>query len=150
MPFGNHNGRSDDNRFRGRVRPGKATSLMGMIIGIGFAILGLAMMSEMSSGMPPGMGVPAPFMMLWLMIAGGAAVFYGYNYFSEQGASVMEVDLDLPSRPSPASPNTSSTPPAASGDFADRLRKLEQLRDDRLITEQEYQQKRAEILNERW
>jgi hypothetical protein len=148
---------NEHNRFRGRVRPGKSASLLGMIAGIGFVIFGLSMMG--GSGVPggmPSMGFPAPFMVLWLVVAGGIAVFHGYNYFSERGASTMEVDLELPVQSSgvfsqsaqPASSESASG--AAAGDFAERLRKLEQLRDDRLISEQEYQDKRTQILAERW
>jgi hypothetical protein len=35
-------------------------------------------------------------------------------------------------------------------DFETRIRKLEKLREDRLITEEEYKIKRAEMMNERW
>lgn len=38
----------------------------------------------------------------------------------------------------------------AEGDFAVRLRALEDLRKDELISESEYQAKRAEILREKW
>ncbi len=37
-----------------------------------------------------------------------------------------------------------------SADFETRLRKLEQLKQDGLITEEEYQNKRAQIMNEKW
>ena len=37
-----------------------------------------------------------------------------------------------------------------SADFETRLRKLEQLKQDGLITEEEYQGKRAQIINEKW
>lgn len=40
--------------------------------------------------------------------------------------------------------------PAPGGDFAARLRELEKLREDRLVTEEEYRRKRAEILDARW
>jgi hypothetical protein len=40
--------------------------------------------------------------------------------------------------------------PAPGGDFAARLRALEKLREDHLITEEEYRRKRAEILDARW
>jgi hypothetical protein len=39
---------------------------------------------------------------------------------------------------------------AGQGDFEGRLRKLESLRRDGLISEAEYARKRAEILGERW
>lgn len=39
---------------------------------------------------------------------------------------------------------------AGSTDFEDRLRKLDALRRDGLITDSEYQAKRSEIVAERW
>mgnify|MGYP003939996855 FL=1 len=39
---------------------------------------------------------------------------------------------------------------SVSGDFETRLRKLNTLREDGLITEEEFQKKREEILREKW
>ncbi len=45
---------------------------------------------------------------------------------------------------------TPSSGPAPAADFAARLRDLEKLREDHLLSEEEYQRKRAEILDARW
>ncbi len=137
--------------WRGRVRPGRSTSLLGMVVGIGMAIFALSMMG----GAMGAFG--GPFLLLFVVVTLGMAAFHGYNYFSERGAAIMEVDLDLPGRSGGAAPTQGpagggghQSARGAAGDFAERLRKLERLRDDRLLTEDEYRAKRAEILNDKW
>jgi hypothetical protein len=68
----------------------------------------------------------------------GWAIFHGYNVFSSRGASAYEVNVE------------SSEKPSGSVDALDAsLRKLARLKDDGLITEVEYQRKRAEALGQR-
>ncbi len=69
------------------------------------------------------------FGMFWTAIAALITCFYAYNLFSARGVSAYEVDV--------ASPE-------------DDLRKLAQLRQDGLLSEEEYLQKRAELMNKRW
>jgi len=69
------------------------------------------------------------FGVFWTAVAGIIAAFYAYNLFSARGVSAYEVDV--------ASPE-------------DDLRKLAQLRQDGLLSEAEYQQKRAELMARRW
>jgi len=61
-----------------------------------------------------------------------------YNYFSKEGVASMEMDID------------SSEVSISPDDFSVRLRKLNQLRDDGLISEDEFYEKRREILEEKW
>ena len=69
------------------------------------------------------------FGVFWTAIAGIIVVFYAYNLFSQRGVSAYEVDVDAPE---------------------DDLRKLAQLRQDGLLSEEEYQRKRAELMARRW
>jgi hypothetical protein len=46
--------------------------------------------------------------------------------------------------------SSASTSPEAGNDFDTRLRKLEKLKQDQLISEDEYQRKRDEILKDPW
>ena len=69
------------------------------------------------------------FGVFWTAIAGIITFFYAYNLFSRRGVSAYEVDV--------ASPE-------------DDLRKLAQLRQDGLLSEEEYQRKRAELMARRW
>ena len=69
------------------------------------------------------------FGVFWTAIAGIIALFYAYNLFSRGGVSTYQVDVDAPE---------------------DDLRKLAQLRQDGLLSEEEYQRKRAELMARRW
>ena len=69
------------------------------------------------------------FGVFWTAIAGIIALFYAYNLFSARGVSAYEVDVDAPE---------------------DDLRKLARLRQDGLVSEEEYQRKRAELMARRW
>ena len=101
---------------------------MGMIVGAIFVLIGL-------TAVIPNVGL---FGVFWTLIALTIVGMNAYNYFSEEGVASMEVDMD------------GSEADHSADDFAARLRKLTQLRDDRLITEDEFQQKRREILEEKW
>ena len=66
---------------------------------------------------------------------------YRSNVFSERGIATTEIDIegdDFLGRPSEQLP------------FDERLRKLEQLRKEELITEIEYRQKRDELMAMKW
>ncbi len=106
---------------RVRVKPSKASSLMGMIVGSIFVLIGLTVVI-------PNVGM---FGVFWTLIAVTIAGTNAYNFFSAEGVASMEVDID------------GSEAGLPSDDFAARLRKLTQLRDDGLITEDEFQQNAA-------
>ena len=57
-----------------------------------------------------------------------------------QEKSLLDIDFE----------ESSEVPVKDSGDFETRLRKVEKLKEDGLITEEEYQAKRADIINEKW
>jgi Short C-terminal domain len=107
--------------YRVGVKPGKAASAIGMFAGCLFVVLGVTVIV-------PIFGI---FGMVWTAIAAAIAVFYAYNFFSATGASTYEVDVE------------------SQGDVEDLdagLRKLAKLKEDGLLTDQEYEQKRAEIM----
>lgn len=162
-------GQGSGRGFRGRVRPGKASSLVGLIVGIGFIFVGLLMLGQMArfdEGPASGVGlVGFAFMVVWLLAAVGITVFHGYNLFGQKGLSVIDVDVEPSSPRSGAGPAAAGdgglgaggsgreSSPAGGGsalDFDVRLRKLAKLREDGLITREEYERKRAEILAEKW
>jgi hypothetical protein len=69
------------------------------------------------------------FRVFWTAVAGIITLFCAYNLFSRRDVSTYEVDVDAPE---------------------DDLRKLAQLRQDGLLSEEEYQRKRAELMARRW
>ncbi|WP_284645031.1 SHOCT domain-containing protein [Paenibacillus silviterrae] len=117
--------------MRGRVKPSKGASLLGMIVGAGFVIFGV------TSVIP---SAPGFFGILWVLVALGITITNGVNFFTGRGVSQWEVDVE----PMPRVDSTQGP------DFEARLRKLERLRQDRLITEEEYLKKRSEILKDQW
>ena len=114
-----------------RVRPSKSISIFSMIIGIAFVILGISVIIP-SSGL---------FGVLWTVFALGITIYHGINAFSKKGIANFVVESD---RSNPTNHSPESLP------FDERLRKLSQLREEGLITESEFQQKRNEIMNNRW
>lgn len=117
--------------FRGRVRPSKSASLMGMIVGAIFVVIGLTIVSNFGW-----------FGVVWTLLALGITIGHAVNFFGNRGVSSWDVEIPQPEQ--------SELHNGQLEDFETRLRRLERLRDDGLISEEEYQQKRSEMLSEKW
>ena len=111
-----------------RVRPSKSQSLVGMIGGAVFVIIGFSLI--------PTMGV---FGIIWTLMALAIGGLHAYNFFSNRGVASWEIDVD--------SNNGTAN---REGDFEARLRKLNKLKEDGLITENEFEKKRIEIMKSEW
>lgn len=131
---------ADTNRQRTVVRP-RPTKLSGvsMIVAGGIFLLFAAVPLGTAEG------EARPFALvfgaIWILVC---LSFIGYGIHvlvSDRPAVGMVLEVDGPT------PGASSAP---DGDFAARLRDLEKLREDHLVTEEEYRRKRGEILDERW
>src|SRR5262245_546288 len=107
--------------YRMGVRPGKAVSALGMVVGGLFVLLGLGVIV-------PLFGL---FGLVWTAVAVAIALYHGYNFFSDRGLSTYEVNVDSP---------------GGVDDLDASLRKLAKLKADGLLSEQEYEQRRAEIV----
>jgi membrane-bound ClpP family serine protease len=116
-----------------RVKPGKSQSLLGMIIGIVFVFIGLFTVIPIFGA----------FGIIWTVIACCIACVQGYNFFSNKGIATWEIDVDANDKAT-----TNNQPTTQQIDFETKLRKLTSLRDDGIISEEEYQMKKEEILNE--
>jgi hypothetical protein len=103
--------------YRMGVRPGKAISGLGMVVGGLFVLLGLGVIAPLFGALG----------LVWTAVAGAIA----YNFFSDRGVSAYEVNVDSP---------------GGVEDLDASLRKLAKLKADGLLSEQEYEQKRAEIV----
>src|SRR3954447_18185338 len=104
--------------YRMGVRPGKAVSAVGMVVGGLFVLLGLVLIVPLFGA----------FGLAWMAVAAAIALFPAYNFF-DRGVSTYEVKVDSPGD--------------VGGLDAD-LRKVAKLKADGLLTDQEYEQKRAE------
>ena len=126
-------------RRRVRVKPGKAQSAMGFIMGIVFVLIGLFMVV-------PLFGL---FGLLWTGMAVVITVINGLNAFGKKGVPTMEIysEEEDDEVPSPAQedhdhiPSTALTTP-------ERLVQLQTLKEAGLLTDEEYRNKREEILRE--
>ena len=123
-------------RRRVRVKPGKAQSAMGFIMGIVFVLIGLFMVV-------PLFGL---FGLLWTGMAVVITVINGLNAFGKKGVPTMEIYSEEEDEPlSPARedhdhiPSTALTP-------QERLEQLQTLKEAGLLTDEEYRNKREEIL----
>ena len=110
---------------RVRVRPSKSQSFVGMIGGAIFVIIGFSLM--------PMMGM---FGIIWTLFAVAICGLNAYNFFSTRGLAAWEIDTDSAAN--------------SDGHFEERLRKLNKLKEDGLITDYEFEKKRTEIMNSKW
>jgi hypothetical protein len=117
---------------RVRVKPSKATSAMGMVVGAVFVGIGVFVVIP----------IFGPFGIFWTLVAAAIAVFHGVNVFSDRGIATTEIDVDgLPTTAHQSKQELS---------FDERLRKLDELRREGLITESEYSEKRREVMASKW
>ena len=115
-------------RRRARVRPGRIPSLLSFLVGIAFVIIGLLAVIPMAG----------PFGLLWTAVAVGITVVNGINAFGKKGVASMEIETEDQPGDTPPSP--------AEPDIRERLEQLKELEAAGLITREEYEKKREEIL----
>ena len=121
---------------RGRIKPGIGPSLIGMIVSVLFVILGLTVFIPVTNAA----GFPASvFAIMWTVIAAASTLYYGINLFRRGGVSSYDIDVE-------------TTPAEATDepDFDQKLRKLAQLKQDGLLSNEEYLAKRAELMRQHW
>jgi hypothetical protein len=116
------------------VRPGKTASVVGIIAAALMFIFGIFFFSRLGEDASD---IGQIFMVFWLLIVILIIAYYVYNLMSRKSSSAaLEViDLDVPD---------------SGPGVEEKLRSLERMKKDRLITEEEYQQKRQEIMREKW
>jgi len=109
-----------------RYRPNKVQSVVGIAAGGLFILLGIFFII-------PTFG---PFGVIWTLFAVGITISNAYAAFSGKGYGSLEMEEEGASSAGP--------------DFEEKLQKLQRLYDQRLITRDEYDRKRAEIMAEKW
>ena len=118
-------------RKRVTYRPSKAGSVFGGVAGIIFVGIGLFV----------AIPVFGPFGVLWTLLAAGITIASFYQAFGK-GYIGPEIHIEEEGGAEHAQDA------AAPGDTQARLTELRALYDQRLITQEEYEQKRKEILEE--
>ncbi|MCX6567438.1 MAG: hypothetical protein NT147_00095 [Candidatus Aminicenantes bacterium] len=115
------------------VKPTRPAVLLGLIAAIAFLIFGLVFLSVL---IKLGSGLGIAFMIFWIFIV---LIMIGFSiHLLTSRKGVLELDTE------------SQIPEGESGpDFEAKLRKLELLKKDGLVTDEEYRDKRAEILKQK-
>jgi hypothetical protein len=119
-----------------QVSAGAIVALIAMIIfGIGFAVLVGNVLSENDA--PPLMSfLFYVFMVLWIGTVLFTLIYHVKNYKRKGGFPLLEIQSD--------SDNKKDNSPMQ------RLRDLEALKKDGIINEKEYDEKRTQIMEEKW
>ncbi len=109
-----------------KVRPGKTQSIMGFVVGLVFVGIGLFVVIP----------VFGPFGIFWTLIAVAITVTNGINAFGKKGVASHEIVVE----------DGRSEEERSSAE--QRLEEARNLYDRGLITKEEYEAKRAEILKD--
>ena len=109
-----------------KVKPGKAQSTMGFVTGLIFVGIGLFVVIP----------VFGPFGIFWTLIAVAITVTNGINAFGKKGVASHEIVVE----------DGRSEEERSSAE--QRLEEARNLYDRRLVTKEEYEAKRAEILKD--
>jgi Short C-terminal domain len=110
--------------MKARVKPGKGVSFIAAVLGLGMIVVGgLWVIPRFGS-----------FGIVWVIGAVAITGYHLFNVFSRDGVAIQEIDVDV------------GGAGVGGGDTSARLQELNHLRAGNLITEEEYQRKRAEII----
>jgi len=112
---------------RYRVKPSKSQSVLGMIVGVIFVFIGITQVSQFG-----GFGV------IWTLVAIAITGYHAINVFSNQGVSTYQVDVQ------------SDVETERNDSYESKIRQLHRLREDNIISQEEYEKKKEEILNSKW
>jgi hypothetical protein len=118
-----------------KVRPGKAQSKIGFVVGIGFVIIGVLFVI-------PTFG---PFGIFWTAIAGFIVYSHYKNAYTNEGMPTQEIIID--DDQTDVFGNTYDQT-YDGNDIEAKLQKLESLYNKGLITSEEYEEKRKQIIDE--
>lgn len=112
-------------RRRVSVRPTKANAIMGMVVGGIFCFIGFFVVI-------PTFGM---FGLLWSGIAVYITGSSAYNVFSEKGLALSHIDIE-----------DMEVERKETNSIEDKLIKLNELYEKRLITQEEFDRKKADLL----
>jgi hypothetical protein len=128
-----------------QIKPTRPMLVMGLVVAVAMLIFGIFFFNAVLSDSGGESGPGVAFMALWFLVLGVIIFYFAYYLRTRKGVVEIETETDAVA-PAPGA----AAPMAAGADFDDRLRKLEGLKKDGLVTDEEYRAKRAEILGEKW
>lgn len=120
-----------------QARAGIVIASLFLLFGLGFGFVVLQETPDSEPGLQFLLGM---FMLLWVIAC--VAMIVMYNRLLSKGSNPADnaiVDIHVDS-------GTQASKP----EFADRLRELEKLKNEGLISAQEYGDKRAQIMDDKW
>ena len=123
-------------RKRVRVKPGKAQSTVSFVVGLAFVLVGLVMVV-------PTFG---PFGLLWTGVAVAITVINGLNAFGKKGVPTMEIYSEEEDEATSPAREDHDHIPSTALTTKERLEQLQTLKEAGLLTDEEYRNKREEIL----
>lgn len=125
--------------YKTKVKPSKASSITLIISGVFFLIFGIVFFTSISSELSSDDGGPViiAFFAIWMLMCIGFVVFGIANLVKKDGISTYELDIN--SVDGNMNENISNV--------EQRLKNLENLKQKRLITEEEYHNKRKDIID---
>lgn len=112
-----------------RVKPSRPHSILGGVVGVIFVFIGIFMAI-------PSFG---PFGILWTLIALAMTIFNFYTAFSKEGVATSEIFIEN---------DNSQLINDKSIDVEARLAQLTDLYDRRVITKEEYEAQRSQIIGD--
>jgi hypothetical protein len=127
-----------DNTTSIRPRPTKLSGAVMIVAGAVFLLFCVVPFSAAE-------GEAKPFAMIfgfvWILACSSFIIYGIYILSHDKPSSGIVFDIE---------DNAVHKDSCSHDDFDARIRKLQKLKEDRLITEEEYSKKRAEIINEPW
>jgi len=114
-------------RIRGSSRPSKATSMVAVVVGLGFIVIGV-------TSFIPGLGF---FGWLWTCIAFCITGYHLFNIFSKNGIAEEVYSFEQGEK----------THFRKSNSIEERLKQLDELKTKNIISDKEYEKQRSNILN---
>lgn len=115
------------------VRPSKSGSFFGFIMGLVFVGIGIFTVI-------PTFGA---FGFLWTGFAIVITAMNGINAFGKKGVPTHEIEITSNIGETFSKENSEMN-------FEEKLRRLKSLKDDGIITQEEYERKKNDILNDKW
>lgn len=128
---------------RAYIRTTKPALRVSLAVVAAFFIIGVVLLVIFAR---EGAGIGVGFMAFWLLIVAfmGGTVLHNLRTYDKNAKSQIVEEILIPDEPGGAAGQ------AGEAGFADKLRQLEALRKDGLISEAEYAAKRAEIMARKW
>lgn len=127
-------------RQKAFIKPTKPALVLGLIVAIFMLLFGIFFFALLTE---EGAGIGQIFMIFWMLVVISMIVYfaYGIRNFEKNNVAGISQEINLPD---------SLLQTQVGDSFDDRIRKLEKLKNDGLISTEEYEDKRKQIMSSHW